>query len=179
MKHVDEKGYKGKPINRYTERAFRGQRYNVCFVIEEQDENFADALLDTILTLARDGGLAIRNFVAIRVPTPIQPSFDVWRHDGSEMWEGCRYVQVPNAKKGGYNPRTLYTPEFTHPKKCVVSWSNLGHYNREEKWVEAFEIELYNAETDESFDIQFHTPLLSLAPLSENEGIKRRRLDDV
>jgi inosine-uridine nucleoside N-ribohydrolase len=106
------------------------------------------------------------NFVAIRIP--IQPggiNFDVWRHDGSEYWEGTRYIPVPSGEEGCYNPRTLYTEEFTHPKKIVGSWTNLGHDNRKGEWIEAFELILHNLETKESITVQFHTPLSSLAPL--------------
>ena len=105
------------------------------------------------------------NFIAIRIP--MQPegiNFDVWRHDGSEFWEGTKYVPVPDGKEGCYNPRTLYTEEFAHPKKIVGSWTNLGHDNRKGEWIEAFELTLDNIETGKGIFVQFHTPLLSLAP---------------
>ena len=108
------------------------------------------------------------NYIAIRVP--MQPewiNFDVWRHDGSEYWEGTRDIQVPDGKKGCYNPRTYYTEEFTHPKKIVGSWTNLARENRNGEWVEAFELTLHDLETKESSTVQFHTPLLSLAPRYE------------
>ena len=112
------------------------------------------------------------NFIALRIP--MQPEdFDVWRHDGSEYWEGTRYVQVPG-KKDCYNPRTFYTDDFTHPKKIVGSWTNLGHENRKGEWIEAFELLLHDLETKESITVQFHTPLLSLAPLFEKRRKKRR-----
>lgn len=117
-------------------------------------------------------------FVAIRLPGPIYPAFDVWRHDGSEMWEGSRYVPVPSGKPNCYNPRTLYTEEFTHPKKIAGSWSNRGHEKRNGEWVEGFELLLHDLETKESIYVGFHTPLHSIAPLYQkrrqaNEGEER------
>ena len=102
------------------------------------------------------------NFIAIRIPGP-QPSFDVWRHDGSEFWEGTKYIPVPSGKENCYNSRTLYTEEFTHPKKAVGSWTNLGYENRKGEWIEAFELIIYDLETKEDFTVEFHTPLSSLA----------------
>ena len=111
------------------------------------------------------------NFIALRIPAkPEWINFDVWRCDGSEFWEGTKDVEVPG-KKGCYNPRTVYTEEFTHPKKIVGSWTNLGHDNRKGEWIEAFELSLCDLETKESFMVQFHTPLSSLAARYE----KRRR----
>lgn len=109
------------------------------------------------------------NYIAIRIPGA-QPTFDVWRHDGSEFWEGPKYVPV-RGKKGCYTPRTIYTEEFAHSKKIVGSWTNLGHEKRKGEWVVAFELSLYNLEMKEKFIVQFHTPLSSLAPRFE----KRRR----
>lgn len=105
------------------------------------------------------------NYIALRIPTqPEWINFDVWRYDGSEFWEGTKYVQVPDKKVGCFNPRTIYTDEFAHPKKIVGSWTNLGYENRKGEWIEAFELSLCNIETKESFMVQFHTPLVSLAP---------------
>ena len=109
------------------------------------------------------------NYIAIRIPGA-QPTFDVWRHDGSEFWEGSKYVSVPG-EKGCYTPRTIYTEEFAHSKKIVGSWTNLGHENRKGEWIEAFELTLDNLETRKGIFVQFHTPLSSLAPRFE----KRRR----
>jgi hypothetical protein len=102
------------------------------------------------------------NYIAIRIPGP-QPTFDVWRHDGSEFWEGTKYVPVLG-EKGCYIPRTVYTDDFAHPKKIVGSWTNLGHDNRKGEWVEAFELTLDSIETGKGFFVEFHTPLRSLAP---------------
>jgi len=110
------------------------------------------------------------NYVAIRIPgQPEGIDFDVWRHDGSEFWEGTKNVPVPG-KKGCYNPRTIYTDDFALPKKIIGSWTNLGHENRKGEWIEAFELTLHDLETKESITVQFHTPLLSLAP----RYVKRR-----
>ena len=92
------------------------------------------------------------NFVALRVPG-IQPNFDVWRHDSSEMWEGERYVELPY-KKESYNPRRLYTDKFTHPKKIVGSYSNIK---------KGFEVILHDLEIKKSITIRFNTPTKSLS----------------
>ena len=109
------------------------------------------------------------NYIAIRIPGP-QPAFDVWRHDGSEFWEGTRYIPVPSGKEDCYNPRTLYTNEFTHPKKIVGGWTNLGHENSKGEWIEAFELTLDTLKTEKGIFVQFHTSLSSLAP----RYVKRR-----
>ncbi len=111
------------------------------------------------------------NFVAIRIPHEADSvSFDVWRHDGSELFEGTKYVAV-DIEGRGYNPRTMFTDDFAHPQKIVGSWTNLGHENREGEWIEAFEVILQDLETKESLTVQFHTALASLAPRYE----KRRK----
>lgn len=102
------------------------------------------------------------NFVAIQILGEIQPAYDVWRHDGSEYWEGNRYIEVPG-KKGCYNPRDLYTDEFTHPKKIVGSWSRL--------MPQGFKLLLHDLETGVSLDVSFHTPIKTLAITFE----KRRK----
>jgi len=107
-------------------------------------------------------------FVAIRI-LGLQPSFDVWRHDGSEMWEGTRCIKV-TGKKECYNPRRLYTEYHANPKKIVGGWTNMGHENRNGKWIEAFKLGLYDLETNQSFNVMFHTSLSSLAPF-----FRRRR----
>ncbi len=101
-------------------------------------------------------------FIAIRIPGPVYPAFDVWRHDGSEMWVGNRYVKVPGTK--GYNPQSLYMKEFAKSTKMVGSWTNRGHEKRNGEWVEGFELSLYDLETKESLSVKFHTTLSSLAP---------------
>lgn len=108
-------------------------------------------------------------YVAIRIQGI---EFDVWRLDGSEYWEGTRYVPVPDTKEGCYNPRTVYTEEFARPKKIVGSWTNLGHENRKGEWVQAFGLTLDNLETGKGIFVRFHTPLLSLAPRYEGRRAK-------
>lgn len=102
------------------------------------------------------------NFIAIRVPTPIQPAFDVWREDGSEMWIGNRYVKAPGSE--GYNPQRQYTEEHAQNTKIVGSLTNLGHKKKDGTWVEGFNLGLYDLKTDESIRVVFHTPIGSLAP---------------
>lgn len=102
------------------------------------------------------------NYIALRIPG-LQPAFDVWKHDGSEFWEGHKYVELPE-KNRCYNPRRMYTKEFARPTKTVGSWSNLGHRSRNGEWHEAFALILYDLETDESFKVRFHTGMATLAP---------------
>lgn len=102
------------------------------------------------------------NFIAIRVPSPIQPAFDVWREDGSEMWIGTRYIKAPGSN--GYNPQRLYTEDHAKSTKIVGALSNIGHRKRNGTWVEGWNLELYDLKTDESIRVEFHTPIRSLAP---------------
>lgn len=111
------------------------------------------------------------NFVAIRIPGPVYPAFDVWRHDGSEMWVGSKYVKVPGST--GYNPQSLYTEEFAKSTKIVGSWTNYGHEKRDGEWVEGFELTLDDLETKEGFSVEFHTPLISLAPRYEKRRLRK------
>ncbi len=37
-------------------------------------------------------------FIAIRIPGLVYPAFDVWRHDGSEMWVGNRGHEKRNGE---------------------------------------------------------------------------------
>ena len=94
-------------------------------------------------------------FVAIRVPTPVQPTYDIWRHDGSEMWEGTRYVQVPDAPSGQYLPQRTYMEEHAQVNRCVPRWSKLEN---------GFEVTLLNIYTNERIDVTFHTSAKSLSP---------------
>lgn len=103
------------------------------------------------------------NFIALRIPGPDSISFDVWRVDGSEMWNGNRYVKAPGTN--GYNPQSLYMEDHARNTKIIGSWTNLGHEKRDGTWVEAFELSLHNLETEKSLSVAFHTPIESLAPL--------------
>jgi hypothetical protein len=101
-------------------------------------------------------------YIAIRIPG-LQPAFDVWKHDGSEFWEGTRYVELPNKPKC-YNPRSMYTEEFARPTKGVGSWINCGHRTRNGEWYEAFELVLYDLVTNESMKVKFHTGVATMLP---------------
>lgn len=111
------------------------------------------------------------NFVAIRIPGPVSYTFDVWREDGSEMWTGNRWVKAPGTS--GYNTQSLYMEEHAKNTKIVGSWTNLGHEKRDGAWVEAFELSLVDLTIKESFSIEFHTSIGSLA----SQYKKRRRND--
>jgi len=102
------------------------------------------------------------NFIAIRIPGPLV-SFDVWREDGSEYWEGDTYVTAPGTK--GFNSRWLYSEEHARPTKIVGSCTNYGHEKRDGTWMARFELGLYNLQTKETIKAQFKTILKSLAPL--------------
>lgn len=116
-------------------------------------------------------------FIAIRIPG-MQPNFDVWKYDGSELWEGERYVERPD-KKGCYNSRRLYTEGFAQSKKIVGSWSNFGHYatkgEKKGKWIEEFEVLLHDLENKKSLIVRFKTPIKSLSPMFSS---RRRGLAD-
>lgn len=114
------------------------------------------------------------DYIALRVPG-IQPNFDIWKSDGSEMWEGERYVELVD-KKACYNPRRLYTESFAQPKKIIGSWSNFGRRitNRKNRgeWVEEFEVILHDIATKTSITVRFNTPLKSLSPFF---GVRRKK----
>jgi len=112
------------------------------------------------------------DFIAIRIPSPIQPAFDVWRHDGSELWVGSKYVKVPGTN--GYNPQSMYTEEFAKSTKIVGSWSNRGHEKRNGEWVEGFELILDDIEKKEGFVVAFHTTISSLTPRYEKRRLRKR-----
>jgi len=114
------------------------------------------------------------NFIAIEIPNSIL-SFDVWREDGSEFWEGTKYVKAPGSK--GLNSRMLYTEEHAQATKIVGSCSNLGHKKRDGTWVERWELGLYDIQTGEGIRVPFESVLESLAPLyrrRRGEGEKRK-----
>ena len=112
-------------------------------------------------------------FVAIRVPNPVGPLFDVWRHDGSEMWIGERYVKVPGCD--GYNLQRLYTEPDAKNTKIVGAWANLGHEKRDGTWIEGFELSFVDLKTKERHTAIFHTAIGSLAPLYKSRRLKKAR----
>jgi hypothetical protein len=111
-------------------------------------------------------------FIAAKIPGPVQPAFDVWREDGSEMWIGNRYVKAPGTT--GFNPQSLYLEDHARSTVIVGSWTNLGHEKRDGSWAEAFDLGLYNLETGKHSTVRFRTPLASLAPLYEKRRLTRK-----
>ena len=107
-------------------------------------------------------------FIAIKIPDnnapPDTPGFDVWMHDGSEFWEGTRYIEHPT--DASFAPRTTFQKRYTHPTKQVVSYTKRGAVS--------FDLELLNTKTNDTFAVRFNTPMRSLAP-----GFVKRREKNV
>ena len=116
------------------------------------------------------------NFVAIRVPGPDYQTFDVWRHDGSEMWIGERYIQAPGSME--YTPKSMHTDPHARSTKIVGSWSNRGHRKRDDTWIEGFELLLHDLYTGKSYYALFHTSIASLTPLYTSRRQKKHTQND-
>ena len=103
-------------------------------------------------------------FIAIKIPDnnapPDAPGFDVWMHDGSEFYEGVRYIEHPTDTS--FAPRTTFQKRYTHPAKQVVSYTKRGAVS--------FDLELLDTKTNETRVVRFNTSMRSLAP-----GFVKRR----
>ena len=132
---------------------------------QQQQDNIMKTKTQTKSQKARNIFASIDgNFITIKIPDnnapPDTPGFDVWRHDGSEFYEGVRYIKHP--LEAIFVPRTTFQKRYTHPTKQVVSYTKRGAVS--------FDLELLNTNTNETRVVRFNTPMRSLAP----SFIKRR-----